>query len=201
MEMITLSEDQFYISIGMSEAEIASISYEENILTIIAKNVDLLCDFSNIEFYSPQITYDEWLNNKYFSNTFNEDDFDHISFFDAVKFVIHNPKIYYEGSLDQFIFTLGEFDFDEIDSRPYSYTFGGSLKDSNHDEFEICSNQLIEFYYNKHELQRVIQNKRFRTTLESTDFSDRNHINQEREQMKLKLSKNSTQKQNFELQY
>lgn len=154
---ITLSADQFSISIGMSEAEILNIEYLDDDLIITARNVELLCDFGNLEFHSPKISYDEWLNEKYLSDNIHEENFDHINFFDQVDFVIPNPKIYYEGTQNQFIDILGNFEIKNYDSYPFSYTFGGTIGESNHDEFEVCSNQNITFSYNELQLKRQIE--------------------------------------------
>lgn len=185
---ITLSEDQFSISIGMSEAEILSIEYKDDNLIINAKNVELLCDFRNLEFYSPQISYDEWLNRKYISEQVHEDNFDHINFFDEVTFVIPNPKIYYEGLQHDFIDILGDFEIKNYDSYPYSYIFGGSIGHSNHDEFEVCSNQDVKFYFSGALLKNEIE-KRLSGHPQN---NDKVHFDAERELKRQKLSRKKT---------
>ncbi|MDA1526338.1 hypothetical protein COD67_01810 [Bacillus cereus] len=185
---ITLSEDQFSISIGMSEAEILNIEYHDDNLIISAQNVELLCDFHYMKFYSPQISYDEWLNLKYTSDQFHEENLDHINFFDQVTFVIPNPRIYYEGLQHQFIDILGNFEIKNYDSYPYSYIFGGTIEHSNHDEFEVCSNQYIQFYYDDEKLEDEI-NKHL---LGYSRNADKIHFDTERELKRQKLSRKNT---------
>lgn len=196
MNNVTLSENQFSISIGMSEAEILGIDYANDSLTIIAKNVELLCDFRELDFYSPNISYDEWLNMKYFSDNLHEENFQHIKLLDVVKFVIHNPRIFYEGTQIHFIDILGSFDIKNYDTYPYSYLFGGTIEDSNHDEFEVCSNQNIEFYYNYEQLKYQIQ----RNILGFKDTEEK-HFDIERELKRQKLARknNSTHSKLYEL--
>ncbi|KAA0770779.1 hypothetical protein DN392_22710 [Bacillus sp. BB51/4] len=196
---ITLSEDQFSISIGMSEAEILSIDYYDDNLIIIAQNVELLCDFRNLEFYSPQISYDDWLNLKYISDQVHEENLDHINFFDQVKFVIPNPRIYYEGLQHQFIDILGDFEIKNYDSYPYSYIFGGTIKNSNHDEFEVCSSQYINFHYDDVQLKNEIT----KHSLGYYRNTDKIHFDAERELKRQKLSRknNSSESKLLELHF
>lgn len=185
---IKLSEDQFSISIGMSEAEILSIEYHNNHLIISAQNVELLCDFHDLEFFSPQMSYDEWLNHKYISDQIHEENYDHINFFDPVTFVIPNPRIYYEGLQHQFIDILGNFELKNYDSYPYSYIFGGAIEHSNHDEFEVCSNQYIMFHYDDIKLKREIE----KYLLGLSKNTDKIHFDAERELKRQKLSRKKT---------
>ena len=186
MKNILLSEDQFSISIGMSEAKILKIEYQDNKLVIIARDVELLCDFNELEFYSPEISYDQWLNDKYQSNTAHAENFDHVSFFEEVIFYIPNPRIYYEGSQTQFIDLLGEFDFKDYNSYPYSYIFGGTLDDSNHDEFEVCNNQPIMIMFDDEKLERFIKRAR---DLGESRIIEKIYFDSDREQKRQKLSK------------
>ncbi|KRE10129.1 hypothetical protein ASE46_00770 [Bacillus sp. Root239] len=194
---ITLSEDQFSISIGMSEAEILSIKYEDDNLIIDAQNVELLCDFHNLEFYSPRISYDEWLHRKYISDQVHEEDFDHINFFEQVTFVVPNPKIYYEGLQNQFIDILGDFEIKNYDSYPYSYIFGGSIAHSNHDEFEVCSNQDIKFHFSDTQLKFAIQKR----LLGHSENNNKVHFDAERELKRKKLSRKKTSSESILLKH
>ncbi|MGE6719556.1 hypothetical protein ACQKGD_19650 [Peribacillus frigoritolerans] len=145
-----LTENQFLIAIGMSEAKIIYLHYHEQKLHLKATGINVLFDFSKLDLFNPDISYDEWLKIKYIDPSDDREQFKHIFIDDEAEFIIDNPTIYYEGEQDQFHTLLGRFDLNPIDNAQHKYIFGGIYQDSAHDEFEVHTNSPIELHIPDH---------------------------------------------------
>jgi len=141
---VYLTEDQFLIAIGMSEAIITSVQHLKNKILLTATGIDVLFNFSQLEIHNPDISYDDWLRIKYIGTHTDRDDCKHVFVDSELEFIINDPYIFYEGNQNQFLELLGTISLYPIDDAKHKYIFGGTYLDSAHDEFEIQSNSPIE---------------------------------------------------------
>ncbi|WP_336046148.1 hypothetical protein [Solibacillus ferritrahens] len=172
MNTIKLKENQFYIAVNLSGAKIHDIVKNNSSVRIIMSDVDLLCNFKELNFHSPDISYSDWINDKYISKEYSPEDFEHVTYLDKLVFTIDNPKFYYEGYLDSFIELLNRVDSGITDDFNHTYNFAGIL-DKDYDEFEICTNNPIEMSYEPIMLDLSIQSHlNSETTISKISIND-----------------------------
>lgn len=141
---IHFTQDQFQIAIDMSEVEFHSFYFDDQKLFIEASLVNVMYNFSKNEVFISNISYQEWLENKYIKNSETDDRYDYILIDDIVTFVIDEPYVCYEGVQVQFIEEFSKFNLTSNKSPIHTYIFGGIFKNSSYDEFEVFSNSPIE---------------------------------------------------------
>lgn len=191
MITVQLKENQFYIAVNLSGAKIHDVRKNNASVRIIMSDVELLCNFKELNFHYPDISYSNWINDKYISNEYGAEDFEHVTYLDTLIFTIDHPKFYYEGYLDSFIELLNRVDSDETGDLKNTYTFAGILN-NDYDEFEIYTNSLIEMSYDSATLDLSIQTHLTEQTMTTNTIYKNDRAN--------KLRKNNTSN-HLELNY
>lgn len=147
MLKIHFNQDQFQIAIDMSEVEFHSFYFDDKKLCIEASLVNVMYNFSKNEVFNSNMSYQEWLENKYIKKSETEDRYDYILIDDMVTFVIDEPYVCYEGVQAQFIEEFSKFNHTSSKSPIHTYTFGGVFENSSYDEFEVFSDSPIEIRF------------------------------------------------------
>jgi len=190
MVNLSLTQNQFQIAIGMSEAKILSVISNQltDKLLIEVNGINILYDFTNLKVLNPEMNYDDWLRIKYQDNQFYSEQWEHIFIKDKVSFVIDKPDIFYQGNQDEFLDLLVDLDLYTIEDPKYTFVFGGVYEKSDFDEFEVFSDSPIELIISEDSIKDAVNNAG-NQEMKIEEFNSTLDTVKERQRKKDKLNK------------